>query len=1027
MGCRFESCPRSSFGSRPERLCEIHNGPPLRARRWGLFFVPAGQSNGLVTKRATKVTGATRDVSWRKSAVASTALLLFFLLARPAEASYPVEAALLPPNVYVSPVSQNVVVGEAFSAEIRVSDALDLGGFEFTLSYDPAVVTVTNIVVGGLISSTNRTVAEYGPLVNNTAGTASQIAFSYAKPATAGPNGSGLLATVTLQAVAEGTSALTLTRAQLANTAAQSQAGLTRTDGSVTVFGAGRNVSLGLGWNLMSYDLWPMADGVVVKSPPSVLLSITGLYTRVVGFTPVSGTLTYDPALPPALSKLKEMDPLHGYWINAKQASVLQLSGREAEITTTLQLAAAWNLISYLPDFAQPVSVALAPIAGQYSRVVGFDPVSGTLTYDPALPPALSKLKAMQPGRGYWLNMLNAGTLVYASDGAGSSAASPPDSASARSVGRTGGLAASCGSAHVYRESVGFYGLDSMLNGARLPAGACVEAYAAGVLCGVDEAAGDGMYGVMACYRDDPGTPAKDGATPGDAITFRINGLPATIIGGVYNPTWTADLDQWQVELSAGATPTPSATASRTPTPTFTPTHTPTYTPTDTRTPTQTPTHTPTHTPTFTPTETRTPTETPTYTPTPSNTPSNTPTHTPTDTLTPTWTPTRTPTPTATDTLTPTPSHTPTQTPTDTQTPTWTPTRTPTPTATDTLTPTPSHTPTQTPTDTLTPTWTPTRTPTPTATDTLTPTPSHTPTITPTDTQTPTNTPTFTPTQTPTDTPTPTPSYTPTHTPTDTLTPTLTPTFTPTQTPTDTRTPTPTYTPTHTPTDTPTPTNTPTFTPTPTPTDTCTPTLTHTPTHTPTDTPTPTPSQTPTHTLTPTDTPTPTNSPTRTLTRTPSRTPTLTPTPTDSPTPTATPVGAPTATETATPTPTGTDTPEPTETWTPTPSPTATETATPTSTEAATPTLTQIPTWTETATPTATLTGEPTTSCTATVTPTPTITQIPTITPTAPGTWTPTPAAGHSATPTATRTLTPTPRPGRILLAIIMFNGAPPR
>ena len=509
-------------------------------------------------------------MSWRKSAVAATALLLFLLLARPAGASYPVEAALLPPNVYVSPVSQYAVVGETFSAEIRVSDALDLGGFEFTLSYDPAVVTVTDIVVGGLISSTNRTVAEYGPLVDNSAGTASQIAFSYARPARAGPNGSGLLATVTLRAVAEGTSALTLTRAQLADTNAQSRTGLTRPDGRVPVLAAARNVALGAGWNLMSYDLWPMADGTVVKSPPTVLLSITGLYTRVVGFIPISGTLTYDPALPPALSKLKEMDPLHGYWINAKHATTLQLSGREAEITTALQLASGWNLISYLPDFAQPVSVALAPIAGQYVRVVGFDPVSGTLTYDPALPPALSKLKVMQPGRGYWLNMLNAGTLVYASDGLGSSSDLRTTSEPAVVLGSAHALSSACGPAHIYMESIYFIGLASKLYGDPLPADACGEAYAAGVLCGADYSVGDGMYGVV-CYRDDPGTPAKDGATPGDAITFRINGLPATIIGGERNPTWTFSLDQQTVELSAGSTPIPTSSPTLSPTPTPSP------------------------------------------------------------------------------------------------------------------------------------------------------------------------------------------------------------------------------------------------------------------------------------------------------------------------------------------------------------------------------------------------------------------------------------------------------------------------
>ncbi|HOU23750.1 MAG TPA: cohesin domain-containing protein [Anaerolineae bacterium] len=415
-------------------------------------------------------------MSWRKSAVAATALLLFFLLARPAGASYPVEAALLPPNVYVSPVSQYAVVGETFSAEIRVSDALDLGGFEFTLSYNPAVVTVTNIVVGGLISSTNRTVAEYGPLVNNTAGTASQIAFSYAKPARAGPNGSGLLATVTLRAVAEGTSALSLTRAQLANTNAQSQAGLTRTDGTVTVVAGARSIALSTGWNLISYDLWPRAGGQPIKEVPLVLASIEPNYSLVQSFDPVLGGLTYDPTLP-FFSTLTEMDPYHGYWIKATAPCVLTLTGAELPISTPLSLATGWNLISYLPDYPQEIEASLASIAGKYSLVQGFDPILGGLTYDPTLP-FFSTLTTLEPGRGYWLKMTQPGTLVYSTEGP---LAAPRANARASGVASslTGVMAASldCYMAPLSNIWVRYYG-EADLNGLDAPVGACVEAYA---------------------------------------------------------------------------------------------------------------------------------------------------------------------------------------------------------------------------------------------------------------------------------------------------------------------------------------------------------------------------------------------------------------------------------------------------------------------------------------------------------------------------------------------------------------------
>jgi hypothetical protein len=354
----------------------------------------------------------------RYIAIALSACLLVLLLAASVSAWYPLDVAYLSPTIYVSPSSQQVPVGDTFTAEIRVAEAADLGGFEFTLSFDPAVVSVEDVRVGGFISSTNRSVAEYGPLVDNTAGTASQIAFSFSKPALAGASGSGLLATVTLHALAEGTSTLTLTRAQLATTLAQSQAGLIRTDGSVTVVSAaaGRTISLSTGWNLISYDLWPMEAGQPVSEVPLVLQTIGANYSLVQGFDPVLGGLTYDPELP-FFSTLTEMDPYHGYWIKATAPCVLTLSGTEIPDNTPLSLATGWNLISYLPDASQGVEAALASIAGQYSLVQGFDPVLGGLTYDPELP-FFSTLTQLDPGRGYWIKMTESGTLVYSGEGA---------------------------------------------------------------------------------------------------------------------------------------------------------------------------------------------------------------------------------------------------------------------------------------------------------------------------------------------------------------------------------------------------------------------------------------------------------------------------------------------------------------------------------------------------------------------------------------------------------------------------------
>ena len=174
-------------------------------------------------------------------------------------------------------------------------------------------------------------------------------------------------------------------------------------------------------------------------------------------------------------------------------------------------------------------------------------------------------------------------------------------------------------------EWVNFYGVSSLLNGSPLPVGAVVRAYDPdGVNCGIWVVNAVGQYGLMAVYRDDPSTPADEGALPGNTIAFTINGIPATPMGPDA-PTWTAMGDVRHVELNAvaAATATPTITS----TPTRTPTFTATATSTATRTPTATTPATATHTPTATPTS---PAPTATHTPTPTGpAPTATPTATP--------------------------------------------------------------------------------------------------------------------------------------------------------------------------------------------------------------------------------------------------------------------------------------------------------------------------------------------------------------------------------------------------------------
>ncbi len=100
-------------------------------------------------------------------------------------------------------------------------------------------------------------------------------------------------------------------------------------------------------------------------------------------------------------------------WASSTPVS-LTLSGT-VPATGTLSLTPGWNLVSYLPSGAQPVSTALQGISGSYSAVLGFDPSLGALSYLPNLPASLNTLTALQASRGYWLNVTKPVSLTYPS------------------------------------------------------------------------------------------------------------------------------------------------------------------------------------------------------------------------------------------------------------------------------------------------------------------------------------------------------------------------------------------------------------------------------------------------------------------------------------------------------------------------------------------------------------------------------------------------------------------------------------
>ncbi|MEX0786025.1 MAG: cohesin domain-containing protein, partial [Dehalococcoidia bacterium] len=132
-------------------------------------------------------------------------------------------------NVSIEPASQTTG-GPTASVDIEVQNATDLAAYTFTLTYDNTILSFVGVSNGGFLGSTGRTVDCPAP---------SQTATSFTFSCTttggqAGPNGSGVLATVTFGTVANGVSPLTLTSVTLTDTAS-SPASPTTGGGSITV------------------------------------------------------------------------------------------------------------------------------------------------------------------------------------------------------------------------------------------------------------------------------------------------------------------------------------------------------------------------------------------------------------------------------------------------------------------------------------------------------------------------------------------------------------------------------------------------------------------------------------------------------------------------------------------------------------------------------------------------------------------------------------------------------------------------
>lgn len=138
----------------------------------------------------------------------------------------------LDPLVAINPPEMAVDPGDKFTVDVLIEDASDLGSYEFKMDFTPSVVEVVGAADGGFLKSTGRTVIPLGPDIDNEVGI---VAFGAISTGSAsGPEGSGKLATISLEAVGEGITKLDLDDVKVLDTSAGKMA-VTVEDGQVTV------------------------------------------------------------------------------------------------------------------------------------------------------------------------------------------------------------------------------------------------------------------------------------------------------------------------------------------------------------------------------------------------------------------------------------------------------------------------------------------------------------------------------------------------------------------------------------------------------------------------------------------------------------------------------------------------------------------------------------------------------------------------------------------------------------------------
>lgn len=127
-------------------------------------------------------------------------------------------AAQTTPSVFVNPPTQTTALNQTANISIDIADVTDLGAYQFTLNFDPAILQLNTAVNHSYLGSTGRAVSVLGPVIDNVNGSVTLGAYTIGS--VTGPSGPGTLANLSFTVRANGSSNLTLSDVLLTTSAA---------------------------------------------------------------------------------------------------------------------------------------------------------------------------------------------------------------------------------------------------------------------------------------------------------------------------------------------------------------------------------------------------------------------------------------------------------------------------------------------------------------------------------------------------------------------------------------------------------------------------------------------------------------------------------------------------------------------------------------------------------------------------------------------------------------------------------------